>query len=106
FFCMIRAPTLVSSLSLHDALPIFLVAVLVPRVVPADPPRAHTGPGARRPDLRGLAIAAPAVCLIVLPLVLGRELGWPAWTFGCVDRKSTRLNSSHRTTSYAVFCLK
>src|SRR5438094_9973944 len=23
-----------------------------------------------------------------------------------VDRKSTRLNSSHRTTSYAVFCLK
>ena len=60
-----------------------LVAVLVPRVVPADPPRAHTGPGARRLDLRGLAIAAPAVCLIVLPLVLGRDLGWPAWTLGC-----------------------
>ena len=62
-----------------------LVAVLVPRVVPADPPRARqTGPGPRRLDLRGLAIAAPAVCLIVLPLVLGRELGWPAWTLGCV----------------------
>src|SRR5207248_9823793 len=26
---------------------------------------------------------------------------WP-----CRDRKSTRLNSSHRTISYAVFCLK
>src|SRR5438094_6951885 len=25
---------------------------------------------------------------------------------GTVDRKSTRLNSSHRTISYAVFCLK
>src|SRR5438094_7393593 len=25
---------------------------------------------------------------------------------GCLDRKSTRLNSSHRTISYAVFCLK
>src|SRR5207248_6363647 len=25
---------------------------------------------------------------------------------GSLDRKSTRLNSSHRTTSYAVFCLK
>src|SRR5689334_10373722 len=41
-----------------------LLAVLVPRVVPADPPRArHTGPGSRRLDLRGLAIAAPAACL-------------------------------------------
>src|SRR5437867_1679524 len=27
-------------------------------------------------------------------------------TFQDVDRKSTRLNSSHRTISYAVFCLK
>src|SRR5207248_4127242 len=27
-------------------------------------------------------------------------------TLGSLDRKSTRLNSSHRTTSYAVFCLK
>src|SRR5207248_8601427 len=26
--------------------------------------------------------------------------------FGTGDRKSTRLNSSHRTISYAVFCLK
>src|SRR5437762_5189949 len=25
---------------------------------------------------------------------------------GCSDRKSTRLNSSHRCISYAVFCLK
>src|SRR5438094_1197358 len=25
---------------------------------------------------------------------------------GLEDRKSTRLNSSHRTSSYAVFCLK
>src|SRR5437763_17174688 len=24
----------------------------------------------------------------------------------CLDRKSTRLNSSHRCISYAVFCLK
>src|SRR2546430_6668857 len=25
---------------------------------------------------------------------------------GCLDRKSTRLNSSHSQISYAVFCLK
>src|SRR5207248_8395811 len=28
------------------------------------------------------------------------------WFQGDRDRKSTRLNSSHRTISYAVFCLK
>src|SRR5690625_6224197 len=27
-------------------------------------------------------------------------------TVGCLDRKSTRLNSSHVAISYAVFCLK
>src|SRR5437867_12099033 len=33
----------------------------------------------------------------------GQRLGWQ---FEQGDRKSTRLNSSHRTISYAVFCLK
>src|SRR5437762_11699225 len=28
------------------------------------------------------------------------------WVTGRADRKSTRLNSSHRCISYAVFCLK
>src|SRR3712207_8285015 len=28
------------------------------------------------------------------------------WRFDDVDRKSTRLNSSHANISYAVFCLK
>jgi len=28
------------------------------------------------------------------------------WEEEVADRKSTRLNSSHITTSYAVFCLK
>src|SRR5207248_11041832 len=36
-----------------------------------------------------------------------RSSGWPAGRPGHGrDRKSTRLNSSHRTISYAVFCLK
>jgi MFS family permease len=64
--------------------PVFLVnvpvgvaaAVLVPRLVPAD----HV-PGGRRLDLPGLVTAAGAVLLVVLPLVLGHEQGWPAWTF-------------------------
>jgi MFS family permease len=67
--------------------PVFLVnvplgivlAVLVPRIVPADDPR-----GTCRLDIRGLAIAVPTVFLVVLPLVLGHETGWPAWTFASV----------------------
>src|SRR5256885_11309837 len=31
---------------------------------------------------------------------------WPAANPTAVDRKSTRLNSSHLVISYAVFCLK
>src|SRR5688500_19270278 len=33
-------------------------------------------------------------------------LGWEAKAKITVDRKSTRLNSSHLVISYAVFCLK
>jgi MFS family permease len=65
------------------------LAVLSSRSLPADAPRAEkpstekpsTGPAARRLDLAGLATAAATVLLIVLPLVLGQETGWPAWTF-------------------------
>lgn len=64
--------------------PVFLVnvplgvclAVLVPRFVPRDEPRPT-----RRLDVRGLAGATLSVFLIVLPLILGHEAGWPAWTF-------------------------
>src|SRR6266480_6981707 len=38
-----------------------------------------------------------------------RAGGWPAQVDGdafTADRKSTRLNSSHMSISYAVFCLK
>src|SRR2546430_2990313 len=37
----------------------------------------------------------------------GFGLGWLLKTYGWgIDRKSTRLNSSHSQISYAVFCLK
>jgi EmrB/QacA subfamily drug resistance transporter len=52
------------------------VAVAVPRLVTRDERK-----GSRRLDLAGLAIAVPAVFLVVLPLVLGHEEDWPAWTF-------------------------
>jgi MFS family permease len=57
--------------------PIGLAVVLVlPRVMPAD-----RAAGTRRLDLRGLSLIIPAILLVVLPLVLGHEQGWPAWTF-------------------------
>lgn len=67
--------------------PVFMVNVpigialiaLVPRLLPQDAPTAR-----RRLDLAGLAVAIPAVFLMVLPAVLGRELDWPAWTFVCI----------------------
>src|SRR5207248_11784255 len=34
------------------------------------------------------------------------EIAFGAFVLRQQDRKSTRLNSSHRTISYAVFCLK
>jgi MFS family permease len=37
--------------------------------------------GGLRLDLTGLVTASGAVLLVVLPLVLGHEQGWPAWTF-------------------------
>src|SRR5688572_2360545 len=33
-------------------------------------------------------------------------IGYSAWNDIRIDRKSTRLNSSHSQISYAVFCLK
>src|SRR5688572_17008853 len=40
-------------------------------------------------------------------LMYGPDPATHAWcTFGGIDRKSTRLNSSHSQISYAVFCLK
>src|SRR5690348_17931067 len=55
--------------------------------------------------LRGVAFDASVVSDVVKaiggPVVLvGHSYG------GAVDRKSTRLNSSHPSISYAVFCLK
>src|SRR5437763_12455322 len=53
----------------------------------------HEAVGARA-ALRVLHVAQDVVALALLAVVLGE------------DRKSTRLNSSHRCISYAVFCLK
>src|SRR5207248_8852485 len=80
-------------------------------------------PRANQPPERiARALALAAAVPLVRGLVAGGSIltgGAQAWLAGeksdetatveiaaRLDRKSTRLNSSHRTTSYAVFCLK
>src|SRR5438067_6371443 len=85
------APTEAGTLSLHDALPIYGPATLVWRRRVGD--QGHGGKVAARPaqaDQEGAARHDP---------VVGAERDEE-------DRKSTRLNSSHVSISYAAFCLK
>src|SRR5437773_8456678 len=84
FFFNYTPPPEIYTLSLHDALPIYAI-----RGIPGSP-LARGRPW--RPD-RGVI---DSESLEYSPL--SRHTG--------VDRKSTRLNSSHITISYAVFCLK
>src|SRR2546430_5858397 len=84
FFFNDTATTEIYTLSLHDALPI---SVEQRGIVAAGAP------------LRGLYAGdvLHVFDTLAIPLIVeGRE----------VDRKSTRLNSSHSQISYAVFCLK
>src|SRR5690242_21278531 len=83
FFSCEPTPTGISTLSLHDALPIFRWSGFVlSRVYAFRVERAHK---------RALGEW--------VSLGIGRDRERP-------DRKSTRLNSSHMSISYAVFCLK
>src|SRR5206468_7068961 len=90
FFFNDTPTTEIYTLSLHDALPIssYLARCSEPML-----------PTTASPVLRPMPIS---------------KRGWPrsGWTrlisamARCIDRKSTRLNSSHDQISYAVFCLK
>src|SRR5207245_8877468 len=86
-------------LSLHDALPIFIepdVNVMQGAdETPAGPERGG-----------GTAVLDAVVAEPVVISVLQDEHREPFVEIRARDRKSTRLNSSHGSISYAVFCLK
>src|SRR2546426_6294765 len=84
FFFNDTATTEIYTLSLHDALPIYDVAVS--RI-------AFTATGA----------VAGGESRPISPAVTPATA---SFTLAVPDRKSTRLNSSHLVISYAVFCLK
>src|SRR5437879_11115302 len=66
--------------------------------------RSHYGT-VKMPDYRwGIFLADP---IADRTIGFGDSFGQPVWQQESPkDRKSTRLNSSHRCNSYAVFCLK
>src|SRR5947208_12250185 len=81
FFFNDTATTEIYTLSLHDALPIS--AIIAPILGPSAPDRRCRPSPSSRP-----------------------RRSRPASSDRRLDRKSTRLNSSHQIISYAVFCLK
>src|SRR5256885_12046994 len=93
FFFNDTATTEIYTLSLHDALPI-----------------SDVYEGAPSPVVGFMSTAPKAAVFAVLLRIMfeanapGRL--WLIWVTAALDRKSTRLNSSHLVISYAVFCLK
>src|SRR3712207_8046348 len=62
--------------------------------------------GARRVDTHSVASTLPKTSDIGRTLTRRRAETLMRRCIGPLDRKSTRLNSSHANISYAVFCLK
>src|SRR3712207_7064819 len=68
--------------------------------------RTHSGSLTRAAFLSARNDAIANVAIIAAGLLTAATLAiWPDLVVG-LDRKSTRLNSSHANISYAVFCLK
>src|SRR2546430_5373626 len=86
FFFNDTATTEIYTLSLHDALPIYLCYCLLCR--------SHARCGAKSPKTARLRSPDDRYVRGLLR------------SDSVLDRKSTRLNSSHSQISYAVFCLK
>src|SRR5437867_6298317 len=89
FFFHVTATPEIYTLSLHDALPILVL------------PFPAREAGMNRVGMLGCGVLL--VLAVGAAVVVGGGTPHPSMP---TDRKSTRLNSSHRTISYAVFCLK
>src|SRR5205807_5028211 len=66
----------------------------------------HSFPTRRSSDLPPLELGAITAVVLGGASLTGGKGSIAGTVFGAVDRKSTRLNSSHLVISYAVFCLK
>src|SRR5699024_12546018 len=98
-FLAARSPSLASSLSLHDALPFFSCL----EFDRADRTR-HLGTDMAEVSRISLfQFRHFGLDIFILDIYFSRES--VKFEVHPADRKSTRLNSSHVSISYAVFCL-
>src|SRR5699024_12346058 len=88
------SPSVPSTLSLHDALPIYQLPSVGPGNLFSDLIRSGAIPMVRLTEIFRQAAESAIV------------RNAHGVNRGELDRKSTRLNSSHVSISYAVFCLK
>src|SRR5699024_12598291 len=95
------APTATYPLSLHDALPICARILRTGRT--SMNVSVHVHSGEPRKGLGGLSLALHSSMTYV---AIDEEFNPQPVPHFTPDRKSTRLNSSHVSISYAVFCLK
>src|SRR5438105_4409860 len=99
-----RATTVLHLLSLHDALPISAGSTIdswwsvAKRSATRRPNRSSLKSASRNPTEKVLT-GAEECC--ARPTLASYDSG--AWSRNALDRKSTRLNSSHEWISYAVF---
>src|SRR5438445_7218804 len=99
---MFQSPTEIYTLSLHDALPIF-----TREIIRELRQRAHDAGARLRGRCRDIIEERERIVPHRIVAVVGCGAGQAIDTLiDDVDRKSTRLNSSHANISYAVFCLK
>src|SRR5438309_11707580 len=70
------------------------------------PPRSTLFPYTTLFRSNGAGTASFIVTRLIGTVEAGRDLAVGGSLDGKADRKSTRLNSSHSSISYAVFCLK
>src|SRR5690606_41384523 len=99
------APTVIYTLSLHDALPISMVVRWILQMMCILSISRSRGKTCQIPGHRTMACWQEAT---TAPTAwdLSRSVTDRGHGPSRTDRKSTRLNSSHVKISYAVFCLK
>src|SRR5207302_9522758 len=100
-----HSPTAISTLSLHDALPIFWV--IIPTFNSITVTRSCLADLSRQVYPNIAIVLSDSGSTDGTCEVIPKEFSQVVIVRGnSKDRKSTRLNSSHVKISYAVFCLK